>query len=106
MGAKEILQQATESMTVRRVYAEPYERDGVTVIAGAVVSGGGGGGGGHDQEGREGDGGGFGLSARPAGAFVIKDGTVSWRPAVDLNRLGVLAAVVTVVYLVTRRRRR
>ena len=59
---------------MRRVFAEPYERNGTTVIAAAKVRGGGGGGGGHDKDAQEGEGGGFGLAARPAGAYVIRDG--------------------------------
>jgi uncharacterized spore protein YtfJ len=102
----ELLGVAGDAMTVRRVFAEPYEKDGVTIIAGAVVSGGGGGGGGHDSQGQEGEGGGFGLTARPAGAFVIRGGKARWRPAVDVNRLAAIAGFVAVVYLVTRRRTR
>ena len=77
-------------MTVKRVYGEPYEKDGLTVIPAAVVSGGAGGGSGQDDKGQEGGGGGFGVSGRPAGAFVIKDGQVSWRPTVDPNRVVVM----------------
>src|SRR5690606_16380915 len=61
MKLDELLERAGQSITVRRVFADPYEKDGVTVIAGATVSGGGGGGGGHDQQGQQGEGGGFGL---------------------------------------------
>jgi hypothetical protein len=64
----------------------------------------GGGGGGHDAEGQEGEGGGFALTARPAGAYLVKDGAVSWRPAVDVNRLVATLGIVAVVYLVTRSR--
>jgi hypothetical protein len=40
------------------------------------------------------------VNARPAGAFVIRDGNVTWRPAVDLNRfLMVIGAVVAVSML-------
>jgi uncharacterized spore protein YtfJ len=106
MKMNELFSAAGDTMTVRRVFAEPYEKDGVTIIAGAVVSGGGGGGSGHDSEGQEGEGGGFGLTARPAGAFVIRGGRARWRPAVDVNRLAAIAGLVAVVYLVTRRRRR
>ena len=32
--------------------------------------------------------GGFGLMARPVGAYVIKpDGEVSWKPAIDVQRM-------------------
>lgn len=106
MKVKELLDTARDTFTVRRVFAEPYDKDGVTVIAGAVVAGGGGGGGGHDPQGQEGEGGGFGVTARPAGAFVIRKGRVRWRPAVDLNRLVAVGGAVAIVYLLTRRPRR
>jgi hypothetical protein len=85
------------------VYAEPVERDGVVVIAAARVVGGGGGGGGTDQ-GKHGEGGGLGLIARPAGAFVIEDGKVSWHPAVDINSIfATIGAVAIVALLVAGR---
>ncbi|MEV0355787.1 spore germination protein GerW family protein [Nocardia sp. NPDC050697] len=87
MNANEILAAATDSITVRRVYGEPIERDGVLVIPAAAVSGGGGSGGGAKADGEHGEGAGFGVSAKPVGAFVIKDGCVRWRPALDVNRL-------------------
>jgi uncharacterized spore protein YtfJ len=88
---------ARDAVTVKRVYGEPVERDGVTVIPAAAVRGGAGGGG--DNEGN--GGGGFGLAARPIGAYVIQDGSVRWRPAVDVNR--VLLLVAAVVLLLARR---
>lgn len=100
----EMMTTAREAITVRRVFAEPYEKDGATVIAAAIVAGGGGGGGGHDDHGSEGEGGGFGLSARPAGAYVIRDGRVLWRPAVDVNRLVGTIGAVLIAHLFTRAR--
>lgn len=99
MRLDEVLTTAREAITVRRVFAEPYEKDGVTVIPGAIVSGGGGGGGGHDENGQEGEGGGFGAKGRPSGAFVIKGDQVRWQPAVDINRLFVMVGTITVVSL-------
>jgi uncharacterized spore protein YtfJ len=96
----ELLTTIRETLTARRVFGEPIERDGVVVIPAAVVYGGGGGGVGAPQ----GEGGGFGLLARPTGAFVVKDGTARWVPALDVNRLGVVAGVVAVVWLLARRR--
>jgi uncharacterized spore protein YtfJ len=93
-----------ETLTARRVFGEPIERDGVVVIPAAVVYGGGGGGVGQIPGAQQGDGGGFGLLARPTGAFVVKDGTARWVPALDVNRLGVVAGVVAVVWLLARRR--
>lgn len=104
MNVTEVLGTAKDAMTVRRVYAEPYEKDGLTVIPAAVVSGGAGGGSGQDDKGQEGGGGGFGVSGRPAGAFVIKDGQVSWRPAVDPNRFVVVIGLAVVAFLVSRPR--
>lgn len=105
MKVNELLGSARDTLTVSRVYAEPYEKDGVTLIPAASVRGGGGGGAGSDDEGETGEGGGFGMSARPAGAYVIADGEVRWRPAVDVNRLVVAVAAVTCVLLLTRLRR-
>jgi uncharacterized spore protein YtfJ len=78
----ELIQGHRDAISVRKVFGEPYEEDGVTVIPAAAVRGGGGGGG--DAEGNGGTG--FGLTASPVGAYVIKDGEVSWEPAIDPNR--------------------
>jgi uncharacterized spore protein YtfJ len=102
MKVTELVTTVRDAITVSRVFAEPYETDGVTVIAAATVAGGGGGGGGHDERGQQGEGGGFGVSARPAGAYVIRDGRVRWRPAVDVNRLLATIGVVAIAYLFTR----
>jgi uncharacterized spore protein YtfJ len=102
MKVAELVTTVRDAITVTRVFAEPYEQDGVTVIAAATVAGGGGGGGGHDDRGQEGEGGGFGVGARPAGAYVIKDGRVRWRPAVDANRLIATIGAVVIAYLFTR----
>jgi uncharacterized spore protein YtfJ len=90
VNPEDLLKGARDALTARTVYAEPVERDGVTVIPAASVRGGGGGGG--DAEGN--GGGGFGLVGRPVGAYVIKGGEVTWKPAVDPARvlLALLAA--------------
>jgi uncharacterized spore protein YtfJ len=92
---------ARDAMTVKRVYGDPVQSDGVTLVPAAAVRGGAGGGGEGGPEG--GGGGGFGIVARPIGAYVIRDGSVSWRPAVDLNRVLLLAAAL--VFLLARRPR-
>ena len=104
MKLDELVNSTRETLTVRRIYAEPFERDGLAVIAAASVRGGAGGGSGHDEKGQEGEGGGFGVSGRPAGAYVIKDGEVSWRPAVDPNRIVTMVALVVIAYLLSRPR--
>jgi uncharacterized spore protein YtfJ len=81
----EILEGARDAMTVGRVYGEPIEQEGVTVVPAAVVGGGGGGGGGGDDT--QNGGAGFGLRARPVGAYVIRGQDVTWVPAVDVSRI-------------------
>lgn len=101
MKVDELLATTRDTTTAGRVFTEPYERNGVTVIAAARVSGGAGGGSGH-QEGQDGEGGGIGLSARPAGAYVIQDGKVKWLPAVDVNRVITVLGMVCVAFLFSR----
>jgi uncharacterized spore protein YtfJ len=99
------LGQVGDAVTVKRVFGEPYERDGVTIIPAALVLGGGGGGGGEGptEEGGSGSGGGFGVVARPAGAYVIKEGRVTWTPAVDVNRIVIGCQIVALVAILARR---
>lgn len=106
MKLDELVSQARETITVRRVFADPYEKNGVTVIPAARVAGGVGGGGGHDDHGQEGEGGGLGVNAKPTGVYVIKEGQVRWVPAVDVNRLFTVLGVVAAIALVTRPRLR
>ncbi len=37
--------------------------------------------------GEGGTGTGFAMNTKPFGVFVLKDGEVTWRPAVDVNRM-------------------
>jgi uncharacterized spore protein YtfJ len=99
MNVDEMLTGARDAMTVKRVYGDPIERDGVLVIPAAKVAGGGGGGG--DSENNAG--GGFGVSAKPAGAWIIRNGEVEWTPAIDATRIASLAMVVAIVFLWTVR---
>ena len=106
MDFMETISGARDAITVKRVYGEPYERNGVTVIPAAAVQGAGGG---DEPDGRTGGGGGFGLRARPVGAYVIRGEQVSWEPAVDRSRaiLGgqlIALAALLVVRSIARRR--
>lgn len=98
-GGLAFIDRARDTMTVRRVFGDPIERDGVTIIPAANVTGGAGGGG--DAEGNAG--GGFGVRAKPAGAYVIKNGEVRWEPALDLNRTILVGQMVGIVALLTLR---
>ncbi|MEU6832207.1 sporulation protein [Nocardia beijingensis] len=90
MKYAELLAQARDAITVRRVYGDPYEAGGAIVIPAASVGGGGGGGGGNgngaDGEG-SGEGAAFGIGAKPVGAYVLRDGRLTWHPAVDVNAI-------------------
>ena len=102
-----------DSLSVRRVFGDAYDLDGVTIIPVARVAGGAGGGGGEateDDGGGNGFGSGFGLAVYPVGVYEVHDGTVQWKPSVDVNRLAkggqVLAGIAAVcVTLVLLRRR-
>ena len=104
MDVQEVIERARDAITVKRVFGDPYERNGVTVIPAAVVKGGAGGGGGEGPTGQgSGEGSGFGLSARPAGAYVITGEEVRWQPAVDVNRIILGAQFIALVALMTVR---
>jgi uncharacterized spore protein YtfJ len=119
MDVREVLGQARDAMTVKRVFGEPYEKDGVTIIPVASVMGGAGAGGGGGEgaqseaageavaagggAGETGYGMGYGLRATPAGVYVIADGEVEWKPALDANRLMVQRSIVIVVALLILR---
>ena len=106
MDAQQILDQAREALTVRRVFGEPIERDGVVVVPVASVGGSAGGGSGEEGRDRRGGGGGFAVRARPSGAFVIRDGDVRWQPAIDVTRIVVGAQVLLGLVLLGRALRR
>jgi uncharacterized spore protein YtfJ len=103
MDPKELIQQAQDALTVKRVFGEPYERDGVTLIPAASIRrcrwrtrrG-------RDADGAgsgSGSGGGFGLVAKPAGVYVIEGNQVRWQPAVDVNRIILGGQIVAIVLL-------
>ena len=107
MDVDTLLSQARDTITVRRVYGEPIERDGILVIPAASVGGGGGGGSGEGtKEGQEGTGtgAGFGVRARPVGAFVVRDGEVTWQPAIDVTRIVLGGQLVAIVGFITLRK--
>lgn len=126
MQIDEILAQGRDTMTVGRVFGDPIERDGVTIIPVANVMGGGGVGGDTASfrmgalvgDGTTGDatteggpgasepvasergaGAGFGVRATPAGVYVIADGAVKWEPALDVTRIAIMGQIVAIVFL-------
>jgi hypothetical protein len=110
------LEVVKDVLTVRRVFGDAYEADGVTVIPVAALRGAGGGGGGEgrtpDAEGTgSGAGVGFAVNVRPVGVFAVKDGTVTWSPALDVMRIVLggqavaLAGILILGRMLARRRR-
>src|SRR4028118_2066335 len=110
MDVEEMVARSQDTATVGRVYGEPHEKDGTTVIPAAKISARGGsgaarggghsGGGGRGGAGRGGTGagggpgaarcgerwgGGFRADAEPVGAFVMRNGEVEWKPVFDLG---------------------
>ena len=118
MDAQEVLEHARDAMTVKRVFGDPYEKDGITMAPVANVMGGAGAGGGTAVRAKpaasgeepagegapdSGYGMGYGVRATPAGVYVIKDGEVEWKPALDMNSLVLQRALVAVVGLLVLR---
>jgi len=107
----ELMQEANTSIGAKRVFADPYEKNGITVIPAARIVGGLGGGegegpaaeGGGSAARPSGMGGGFGIAGGPAGAYVIKGDSVSWLPAIDVNRLMLGFQIVMIVFFLSVR---
>ena len=100
----DIIERARDVMTVKRVFGEPIQSNGLMLVPVAAVRGGGGGGGGPAPDGSgEAGGGGFGVLARPVGAYVIRGDQVEWRPALDTTRLISAAAAVAGLAILTLR---
>ena len=99
MDTQQILIGAQETMTVRRLFGEPIQVDGATIIPVAALRGGGGGGANGDNQ----SGVGFGVLARPAGVYVVRNGDVAWRPAVDINRIVLGGQIVAITALLMLR---
>ena len=105
MQTPALLSQLAERLTSERVFGQAHEQDGVTVIPAARVLAGGGFG--RDANAAASDiNGGLGVIAYPVGAYVIKDGEVSWRPAWDVNRIVIGAQALVVGIALARRLQR
>jgi uncharacterized spore protein YtfJ len=99
VDVQEMISKMQDAATVRRVYGEPYEKDGVTVIPAARVNARGGSGAARSGEH---SGGGFRVDAEPVGAYVIRGTVVEWQPVFDLSgviRRGQLVGMVALLVL-------
>ena len=100
MRANELMEKLQQTLEPGTVYGKAVERDDVTVIPVARVRGGGGGGGDNQDNG----GAGYGVDARVTGAFVVREGTVRWVPAVDVNKIVLGGQAVAIAALLVLRR--
>jgi uncharacterized spore protein YtfJ len=104
----ELVKGHRDAITVKKVFGEPLQKNGVTVIPAAKVMGGGGGGTGQSPDGPgQGSGTGFGIAAKPAGVYVIRGDEVKWQPAVDANRViggAFLLAALAIIFAFQRSR--
>ena len=106
MDVDALLAAAQDAANVKRVFGEPIERDGTLVIPVAVVAGGGGGGGRDSQPDEPGEGGGgFWTWTHPIGVYVVRDGRVEYRPAIDVATLAICATLLVPRLLRALRRR-
>lgn len=102
MDVEKLLSRITDDLTPKRVFGEPIERDGVMLVPVARVRGGAGGGSGGPP-GEEGTGGGGGIDATDLGVFVVKDGKVTWQPAVDVTKLAIGGQLFALVFILVVR---
>jgi hypothetical protein len=101
--AGELIRRAGEAMHGSRSFGPIVEAEGCTVIPVAYVLGGGGGGGKEVPVPESG--GGFGFVSWPVGAYVIKNGDVQWRPAIDAGAIALLGFSLLRRLLRPRKRR-
>ncbi|GGC16057.1 GerW family sporulation protein [Cellulomonas carbonis] len=119
MDAFDPARAVADLLTVRRAFGEPVREGDVMIVPVARVMGGSGGGSGSgpastgtsDAATPTGSGGGLGMRVQPLGVYVISGSEVTWRPALDLQRViaggqavGALALVVALVGLLRGRR--
>ena len=103
MTPDDILNRVGDQIGIRRVFGEPIEREGITVVPVAVTIGGGGGG---TVPGEQGSGGGFGGMVRGIGVYSISNGQVRFVPAIDTTALAAMGVLLASVMLRGRLRRR
>ena len=47
---------------------------------------------------------GFGVKARPVGVYIVKEGQVSWQPALDVTRVILAGQLLGLVAILTVRK--
>lgn len=97
-GIAERLGAAARAATI---FAEPVERDGITVIPVAKARWGFGGGVGRRRD-EDGGGGGGGAQVTPVGFIELKNGAAEFRPIRTTSLPWMIAAGLTTVFLLRR----
>jgi len=104
MDVQELLSKVTDNLTVGRVFGEPIQQGDVAIVPVVRIRGGAGGGSGNgDGDGNgngsssEGSGGGGGFDAKPVGVYVLKNGSVTWQPSLDVTRIAIGGQIVAVL---------
>jgi len=120
MDAQTLLSRVGDTLSVRRAFGDPIDRNGFLVIPVALVAGGGGGGegqmapsstdlsSGNDKEVASngansppiGSGGGLGGVIVPLGVYVVREDKVVWKPVVQPMLLALVA--LSLVRLITK----
>jgi len=103
MDAMGLLTDTRERMSQHTVFGEPITHEGIVVIPVARIGGMAGAGTGNRSDTGTSEGAGFSMRVAPVGVFVIRNGTVKWRPAVNLNKIIFGGQVVAIVALLTVR---
>lgn len=104
---RELLAEVQAGARITTAIGEPVTVGDRTIIPAAEVSYGGGGGGGGGKAPDEGEaegsggGGGGGVHVRPVGCWVVSPEGEKWLPAIDANRLIVVAGSIVMMLLVT-----
>ena len=103
MDAMGLLTDTRERMSQHTVFGEPITHEGIVVIPVARIGGMAGAGTGNRSDTGTSEGAGFSMRVAPVGVFVIRNGTVRWRPAVNINKIIFGGQVVAIVALLTVR---
>ena len=106
MDMARMLEVVKDQITVGRVFGDPIEKDGVTLVPVALVMGGVGGGEGSSEQNEQGEGGGYGIVARPLGVYVICGDKVNFKPVINTDRLLGTTALLASALILTRALRR
>ncbi len=95
-----------------RIFGDPVTHGDVVLVPVGWVAGGGGGGEGQapkvtpGADDAEGSGHGWGMVGQAIGAYVIRDGQVSFVPAIDVTKLAAIGMAGLVLLTLLKRRRR